>query len=135
MSSCVVNSYLLSLTLTFFLIFFADMNSLNWASPSGRKSKAGRGAGTFATGEAAHPKRGCEEQPLSPVVGASSGSSGQKREQLPPRPARVSSTGKSVLSSSESSDSMALYLEAYKTSLGDISQGEWNTLEGLIDED
>ena len=30
---------------------------------------------------------------------------------------------------------MARYLEAFKTSLGDISQGEWNTLEGLADED
>ena len=30
---------------------------------------------------------------------------------------------------------MTHYLEAFKTSLGDISQGEWNTLEGLVDED
>ena len=111
------------------------MSSLNWAFLSGRKSKAGRGAGTSATEEAASPKRGREERPPSPVVGASSGSSGQNHEQLPPHPACVSSTSKSVLSSLESSDSMARYLEAFKTSLGDISQGEWNTLEALIDED
>ena len=30
---------------------------------------------------------------------------------------------------------MARYLEAFKTSLGDISQGEWNTFKGLADED
>ena len=30
---------------------------------------------------------------------------------------------------------MACYLDAFKTSLGDVSQGEWNTLEGLTDED
>ena len=118
-----------------FLDFFADMNSLNWASPSGRKSKASWGAGISAAGEVARSKRGHEEQPSSPMVGASSGSSGQRREQLPPRPARTSLTGKSVLSSSESSNSMVRYLEAFKTSLGDISQGEWNTLEGLADED
>ena len=29
---------------------------------------------------------------------------------------------------------MTHYLEAFKTSLGDISQGEWNTLEALMDE-
>ena len=69
------------------------------------------------------------------MVGPSSGSSGQRREQLPPRLARASSTIESVLSSLESSDSMAHYLEAFKTSLGDISQGEWNTLERLADED
>ena len=69
------------------------------------------------------------------MAGASLGSSGQRREQLPPHPTQASSTGKNVLSSSESSDSMACYLEAFKTSLGDISQGEWNTLEGLADED
>ena len=135
MSSCVVSLYLLSLTLTFFLVFLADMNSLNWASPSRRKLKAGRGAGTSIAREAAHPKLRREERPPSPVVGASSGSSGQRREQLPHHPTHVSSTGKSVLSSMESSDSMARYLEAFKTSLGDISQGEWNTLEGLAEED
>ena len=97
------------------------MNSLNWVSPSRRKSKAGRGAGTSAAGEAARPKKGREERPSSPMVGASSRSSSQRREQLPHQPARASSTGKSVLSSSESSDSMARYLEAFKTSLGDIS--------------
>ena len=30
---------------------------------------------------------------------------------------------------------MSRYLEAFKTSLGDISQGEWNTFEGLANED
>ena len=30
---------------------------------------------------------------------------------------------------------MSRYLEAFKTSLGDISQGEWSTFEGLADED
>ena len=127
MSSYVANSYLTLLTLN----FFVDMKSLNWASPSGRKVKASRGAGTSAAQDAARPKRGREERPLSPVVGVSSRSSGQRREHLPPRLARASSTCKSFLSSSESSDSMSHYLEAFKTSLGDISQGEWNTLEGL----
>ena len=131
MSLYVASLHLLLLTLD----FFADMNSLNWASHSGRKSKAGWGASSSAAREIAHPKWGREERSPSPVVGASSGSFGQRREQLPPRPACASSTGKSVLSSSESSDSMARYLEAFKTSFGHISQGEWNTLEGLADED
>ena len=61
--------------------------------------------------------------------------SGQRREQLPPTLAHTSLTGKSVFSSSESSDSMARYLEAFKTFLGDIAQGEWNTLEGIVDAD
>ena len=91
--------------------------------------------GTSVAGEATRPKRGLEERPLSLVVRASWGSFGQRLEQLLPRSARVSSTGKSVLSSLESNDSVAYYLEAFKTSLGDISQGEWNTLEGLADED
>ena len=30
---------------------------------------------------------------------------------------------------------MARYLEAFKTSLGDITPEEWNTLDGLADED
>ena len=30
---------------------------------------------------------------------------------------------------------MAQYLEAFKASLGDITLGEWNTLDGLADED
>ena len=123
--------YLFLLTLD----FFANMNSLNWAFPSGRKSKTGRGVGTSAAGEATCFKRGSEERSSSPLVGASSGSSGQRHEQLPPHLARASLTGKSILSSLESSDSMFHYLEAFKTSLGGISQGKWNTLEGLADED
>ena len=76
MSLYLASVYLLLLTLD----FFTDMNSLNWASPSGRKSKTGRGVGTSAAGEAARPKQGHEERSLSPVVGPSSGSSGQRRE-------------------------------------------------------
>ena len=121
--------------LDFRLVFFTDMNSLDWASPTRRNSRASRGASSSAAGEGAHPKRGHEDRPPSPAIGVSSGFFGQRAEQLPPRPARVSSTGKSVASSSEPSDSMACYLEAFKTSLGDITLGEWNTLNGLIDED
>ena len=113
----------------------ADMNSLNWSSPSGRKARAGRGAGASTSRDAVRPKRGREEVPPSPVVGGSSGSSGQRREQLPPRPARSSHADRGVPSSSESVDSRSRYLEALKSSLGDISQGEWDTFEGLADED
>ena len=111
------------------------MISLNWALPTGRKSRAGRDTSSSASGEATHPKRGREDRPPSPVVGVSSESSSQRREQLPPRPTRVHSTSKSVASSSETSESMARYLEAFKTSLGDISPREWNTLDGLADDD
>ena len=127
--------YLLLLTLSSCLVFLADMNSLNWASPTRRKSKAGRGASTSTAGEAAGPKWGCEDRPPSLVIGVSSGSSSQRREQFPPHPPRVSPTGKSIASSSESNDSMTCYLDAFKTSLCEISQGELNTLEGLADED
>ena len=61
------------LTLSSYLVFLIDMNSLNWASPTGRKLKAGRDAGTSAAGEAAYPKRGREDRPPSPVIGVSSG--------------------------------------------------------------
>ena len=60
---------------------------------------------------------------------------GPEGEQLPPRPAHSSHADKDVLSSSKSSDSKSRYFEALKTSLRDISQGEWNTFEGLGDED
>ena len=60
---------------------------------------------------------------IDPLV-LSFGSFGQKREKLPPCLARVSTAGKSVASSSELNDSMARYLEAFKTSLGDIIPGE-----------
>ena len=123
------------LTLNSCLVFFADMNSLNWASPTGRKSRGGRGVGTSAAGEAVGPKQGHEDCPPSPMIGVSSGSSNQRLEQVPPYPACVSPTGKSITSSSKLSDSMARYLEAFKTSLGDISPKEWNTLEDLTDED
>ena len=66
---------------------------------------------------------GRDDLPLSPLIGVSSGSSGQRRKQLPPRLARVPLASKSVISSSEPSDSKTHYLEALKTSLGDISQG------------
>ena len=49
-------SLIFALVDTFFLDFFTDMNSLNWASPSGRKSKVGQGVGTSATEEVACPK-------------------------------------------------------------------------------
>ena len=130
-SSYVANSHFPLLTLD----VFVGMNSLNWAFPLGRKAKAGRGAGTSTARGAARPKRVHEERPPSPEVGASSGSSGQRREQLPPRLVHSSQVGKSILSSLESGDSMSRYLEAFKSSLGDISQGEWNTFEGLADED
>ena len=131
MTSYVANSHLPILTFD----AFTGMNSFNWASPSGRRAKAGRGAGTSTARDTAHPKRVREERPPSPVVGVSSGLSSHRCEQLPPYPARSSQAGKSILSPLESGDSRSLYLEAVKTSLGDISQGEWNTLEGLADED
>ena len=111
------------------------MNSLNWSAPSGRKARAGRGAGASTSKGAARPKRGREEMPPSPVVGGSSGSSGRVLGQLPPRPTRSSPADRGVPSSSESVDSRPHYLEALKSSLGDISQGEWDTFEGLTDED
>ena len=63
-------------TLDFCLIFFADMNFLNWASPTRRKSRASRGARSSTVGEGARPKRGREDQPPSLVIGVSSRSSG-----------------------------------------------------------
>ena len=131
MTSYIANSHLSLLTLD----VFAGMNSLNWKSLSGTKAKTSRGAGTSTARDATCPKRVCEERPLSPVVMVSSGSSGHRSEQLHPRPACSSQASKSLLSSLESGDSRSLYLEALKTSLGDISQGEWNTFEGLADED
>ena len=97
--------------------------------------KVGRGVDTLTSQDAARPKRMREERPSSPVVGVSSGSSGQRGEQLPPRQSHSSYADKGVLSSSESGDSRFRSLEALKTSLGDISQGEWNTFEGFADED
>ena len=135
MGSHTESLYLFSIDMNSCLVSLADMNSLNQASPTRRKSRASRGAGTSATGEAAHPKQGREDRPPSPMTGVSLGSSDQRREQLPPRPAHVFHAGKSVASSLEPSDSMAHYVEAFKTSLGDISQGEWNTLQVLMDKD
>ena len=122
-------------TLDYCLFLFAYMNFLNWALPTGRKSRVGRGASSSATKGGVHPKQGLEDRPPSPVIGVSSRSSGQRREQLPPHPTRVSSAAMSVASSSELSDSMACYLEAFKTSLGDITPGEWNILDGLTNGD
>ena len=45
-------------TLDSCLAFFADMNSLNWASLTGKKAWAGRGASSSVDGEGACPKRG-----------------------------------------------------------------------------
>ena len=120
MAMYIASSYSSLLTLD----ILAGMNSLNWASPSRRKAKAGRGIGASTSRDPAGPKQVVEERPPNPVVGVSSGSSGQRREQLPPRPARSSHTDRGVISSSESIDSRSRYLEALRTSLGDISLGE-----------
>ena len=95
------------------LFFFADMNSLDWALPMGRKSRDSWGASSSEVGKGARMKRGREDQPPSPVIRVSFWSSGQRREQLPPRPSRVFFVGKSVVFCSELSDSMAHYSVEY----------------------
>ena len=55
-------------TLDSCLAFFADMNSLNWASLMGRKAWADRGASSSVDGEGARPKRDRKDCPLSHVI-------------------------------------------------------------------